>query len=421
MASSSIIPPTYTPVSQTPGIDTASPTHGSGQQFQTPGVSTPSFGGGGQPAPVVPQFGQGDSHASFYFSNLSFTGTLSRTFHVFFEHWRVLVPIATVVLVPLIVISVTFTVWFVESILEIKREGYEYKPHHLHLLYFMLIVQALLYGIVTVWGRGAMIRAVAEIYSGKIPDNNMWKSCMRHVWVSGQLKPLVTSSIIIFGGLAATGLVPYVLLIIEGAVKNSAFSFIAFTVAMMWGVFAMFAYSLFILASPVICVESISDPMVAIRRSREIVTGTHCYVFLALLVLWILNQIATNISSAVFLGGKHDGSLPSAAMAIVTSFEGILVALVPRLVFFPLHTILEIVMYINIRVQRESLDRDTFVRELEEQDRPTSDIASRYGSTTLNMEGMWKSMAGVTGTAEPSTDYRQVPLMEGENSQQQFV
>ena len=114
------------------------------------------------------------------FRFLTFGGTLSRTFRLFFEHADVFLTLSAVVMIPFVVIVVTYFLVAVSlAIREAEAEAtgsyFGFYPHHIPMLATVLGFQILTYAVVTILGRGAMCRAVAEAYLGQTPD---WKLCL---------------------------------------------------------------------------------------------------------------------------------------------------------------------------------------------------------------------------------------------------
>jgi len=87
---------------------------------------------------------------------------------------------------------------------------------------------------------------------------------------------------------------------------------------------------------------------------------------------------------------------------IFFSFVGIVVTIVPVFISFPLHAILETVMYLNLRIGRESMNHQVLSGDLMNDASP--------GSRFRNDD------PGAPTVSEESLDYRHVPLMDADEN-----
>jgi hypothetical protein len=83
------------------------------------------------------------------------------------------------------------------------------------------------------------------------------------------------------------------------------------------------------MTNPAIMVENISNPLQGIQRSWDLATGSRCYLLCTLFCLWFLNNMVSRLLHNMFVTGD--------VMDIMFSIAGIVVSVIPMLIFFPLH------------------------------------------------------------------------------------
>jgi hypothetical protein len=112
------------------------------------------------------------------FEYLSFGGTFSRTFSILIDRFEVFMALSVVVLVPTFVLNITVGLIILYWMIE-EDEIPDFEPHHIPLVLMILFIQMVLYTLVTIIGRGAMIRAVGLMYIGQHPT---WLDCLKVAW-----------------------------------------------------------------------------------------------------------------------------------------------------------------------------------------------------------------------------------------------
>ena len=232
--------------------------------------------------------------------------------------------ISTVVFIPFVVLYLT-SIIFAASVIIREDEIPDFHPKHLAILIFVFAMQFLLYDVSSVVGQGAVTHAVAQIYIGQRPT---WLNCLKKGWKKKWV--LVCSSLIVYGSLMLS-LIPMLIIISFTAFNPNGFT-IALSVitgiAYLCG--AIFGYLGVILTSPAIMVEGFTSPIKGIQRSWELATGSRCYLFCTLFCFWFLNQLIVRLLHNMFVSGN--------IMDAMFSIVGIVMSVVPVLIYFPLHS-----------------------------------------------------------------------------------
>ena len=176
----------------------------------------------------------------------------------------------------------------------------------------------------TVIGQGAISKAVAMMYVGQQPT---WLGCLRDSFK--RFCTLMGSSILIYGTLFVAGLPAFIFLITVTANPNFLtilLAVVSCTVFVIGGVYGFIGASM---SSPAIVIEGFSNPLQGIIRSWELAKGSRCYLLCTLFCLWLMGNLLTRLLHNMFLGGD--------IMDAYFSIVGVIVSVVPVLLFFPLH------------------------------------------------------------------------------------
>jgi hypothetical protein len=192
-------------------------------------------------------------------------------------------------------------------------------------LVFLAAYQALAAAIGSVGG-AAMIRAVAEVYAGHHPD---WSQCLKRA--IAKAPSVVTAAVLAYLG-----------------------TVIGFLLFLAPGVYLAFTWILF---TPVIIIENFGAAQ-SLSRSKALVSGSWCYVFCTVMVVTVSVSGFQMLYSNVLLGGTNGGYT-------LFSITGSIVSLIPVLLFGPIFGAMQFVVYVNLRVQKEGLNLDVLVRELD--------------------------------------------------------
>jgi hypothetical protein len=257
------------------------------------------------------------------FEYLTFGATFGRTFGLFFDRFDLFCAITAVVIVPFVVLVVTLGI-FGASIALREDEVPDFHPKHIPLVVLIFFCQTVAYEIATVIGQGAISKAVAMIYVGQQPT---WMGCLRDAFKRGCT--LLGSSIIVFGTLTVMGLPAIIFLLVVVANTNVLTILLAVVTCIFFAVGGTYGYIGVVMSSPAIMIEGFNNPLQGVMRSWELATGSRCYLLCTLFCLWLMNNLLARLLHNMFVGGD--------ILDAVFSIVGVIVSVVPVLIFFPLH------------------------------------------------------------------------------------
>ena len=275
------------------------------------------------------------------FRFLTFGGTLSRTFRLFFEHADVFLTLSAVVMIPFVVIVVTYFLVAVSlAIREAEAEAtgsyFGFYPHHIPMLATVLGFQILTYAVVTILGRGAMCRAVAEAYLGQTPD---WKLCLQSAWK--RKMPLLGASLLV--AVAILVLAAFPVGIFAASVYRESFGLVFFgtLVLLAFAALYLYAYASTVMVIPTLMIEPLPIPpsgrycgfvcVEGLKRSWSLSAGSRCYILCSLLCMFVLHEISRQLLRNLFTnGGIFDSYF---------TIVGILVMMIPVALYLPLYVV----------------------------------------------------------------------------------
>jgi len=324
------------------------------------------------------------------FEYLTFGGTFGRVFRMFFDRFDLFMAISLVVMIPFALIFVSVVI-FTLSVIFNGYDSEEFGQGPVGVV--ILGIEVLLFDLATVIGQGAVTHAVAMIYVGEEMTRTLgWLSCLKAAW--GRKWALLGSSILVHGSLFVA-MIPLVVVYFFGAyapgfwtLSLSVISTIIFLVG------ASYLYSGLLLASPAIMTEGLGNsPIRAIKRSWELSTGSRCYLICAMMSLSFLVQLVYAFLNNMFGSGNF-------YLAVVSPVDFV-VKIIPLVLYFPLFSITETVLYLNLRVGRESMNHQVLSGDL---NNALSSLSQPSASTTND-----------SAFSHDSMSYRHVPLMDGED------
>lgn len=304
------------------------------------------------------------------FEYLTFGGTFGRVFRLFFDRLDVFMGISLVFSIPYIIFTVT--------LLTAEMYGNDFVPGYVLMSAFDFLV----YELACVIGQGAISIAVAEIYIGRQPG---WGTCLKRAWTVKWA--LVCSSLLLHAPLFVLIALPafWFFILVEG-VRSGILLFV-FLLVCVGAVGASYWYSGLILSGPAIAIENFQSPIKGLKRSWELCTGSRCYVLTAMLCLFVGRYIISSLLRLMF------GILAG-------SFLDILITVF----YLPLQVIIETVLYLNLRIGRESLNNHVLMGDLMTGQPPSS----RFRNDDPAASGY---------VPTESLDYRHVPLMDDDEIQ----
>lgn len=309
------------------------------------------------------------------FEYLTFGGTFGRTFMILFDRFDIFMGITLTVMIPFAIIFITIIFFVLYALFD---------PNFLQFLAFG--IEILIYGVVTVIGRGAITHAVTQIYIGQQLG---WLQCLKVAWK--RKYSLIGAALVVYGAFFAA-LIPFSVVVwaIAGIFVNGFTITLSIVVGIAFLGCAMYAYAGVLLTSSAIMVENFSYPVKGIKRSWELSTGSRCYLLCSMFCLWILFQLLiaffhNMFGSADFFGTRN-------------SIIDMIIRLGSYICYFPIHAIIETVLYLNLRIGRESMNHQVLSGDVMNDAPP----ASRFRNDD----------PAATEFSQESLDYRHVPLMD---------
>jgi hypothetical protein len=257
------------------------------------------------------------------FEYLTFGGTFSRTFGLLIDRFDLFMGITGLVMIPYSVLLLTLGI-FVASVVIREEDVPDFHPSHVPMVVMIVLIQMIFYEIATVIGQGAISQAVAMIYIGQRPG---WLQCVRSAW--GKKWPLLGSSLLLYWGLFLAFIPTWVFIVVAVANSNGLTITLACLAGLVFFVSGLYAFIGLIMTSPAIMVEGHGSPIKAMMRSWELAAGSRCYLLCTLFCLWLIGNLVSRLLHNMFVTGD--------VMDVMFSIVGIVVSVVPMLLFFPLH------------------------------------------------------------------------------------
>ena len=396
------------------------------------------------------------------FTYLSFSQTLGRTGKFFVTRLQVWMPICAVVLVPLAIFMLTLNGWL-SSVIIHEHNDNTWHPHHIGGVGFLLLIQWAVKAVITVVGRGAISRAVALLYL-ESPDLE-FQECL--IATFGNLKDLILASIVVKGMVFMVSLIPYGLLIVSILIDSRGLLILAILTGIPALALLIYLHVGLCLSAPSIvvenrnfwqgaCKEICSPPgclwhnkrmrygvrlthsnlnfsflllleISGLQRSWELSDGSKIYIGCSLFVLEVAKTIFSMILHAIF-ATQHPATVKA-------TMWDTLVDIMPMIIFFPLsamyvviivglccmlsthvtthnvltvlYSSLETILYLNLRVGRESLNGAVLSSDINAtpgSDRPMPELRD---APAVNMMS--------SDTVTETIDYRHIPLVEDDD------
>lgn len=257
------------------------------------------------------------------FEYLTFGGTFSRTFGLLIDRFDLFLGITGVVMVPYTILLLTLGI-LIASVVIREEEVPEFHMKHVPLIVMILLIQMVFYELATVIGQGGISQAVAMLYVGQRPD---WWHCVRSAW--SKKCALVGSSLLVYGALFLAFIPAYILFVVAVAIPNGLTITLACLAGLALVVFGVYGFIGTVMTSPAIMIEGFTSPIKAISRSWELATGSRCYLICTLLCLWLMSNLLSRLLHNMFISGD--------IMDVMFSIVGIVVSVLPMMLFFPLH------------------------------------------------------------------------------------
>lgn len=221
-------------------------------------------------------------------------------------------------------------------------------------------------------GKAAMAHAVAELYAGRDPS---WFDCCKkgfQRWCDIFLAVMLMC-LVVFG----CQVVVNILFLLAVITQVRIIVFLGFLLMMAWMVCYLFALVSLSLLAPVIMVES-SGPVQAIKRCWELSWNNRCYIFCTIYCFSVMYYVVQLLFYVVLAS--------AGGVDFVFSALGAFLIMLPVWIYLPLAIIAETVVYINIRVQQEGLDKGVLEGDLDGDSSITKSKYSIVDRGGLDME-----------------------------------
>lgn len=321
------------------------------------------------------------------FDYLTFGGTFGRSLEILFDRFDVFMAIAFIVMIPFSIIFITMIFFLISSIFNNSE------PDIVGLIFQFLLygIEIAIYGLVTVIGRGAITHAVTQIYIGQPLG---WLQCLKVAWK--RKCSLIGAALVVYGVFVVaviTAALGFFLLLHKYVNNFTIILSVVFGIAFLGC--ATYLYTGVLLTNSTVMVENFSNPIKGMKRSWELSTGSRCYLLCTMLCLFMLFQLVTAFLHNLFGAGSF---------YMVDSFIDLVIQLGSYVFYFPLHGIIETVLYLNLRIGRESMNHQVLSGDVMNDAPP----ASRFRNDDPT----------ATEFSQESLDYRHVPLMDDDDGKE---
>lgn len=258
------------------------------------------------------------------FEYLTFGGTFSRTFSLWAERFDFFTSIAGIVLIPFAILYISgillAAIWFVE-----EKEIPDFHPKHIPLVIFIFGLEFVIYELATIVGKGAIVLGVARMYVGQ-QANTM--ECLKEAWA--KKLPLISVSLLVGLGVVLCAGIASIFALLATQYTNAFTIFLAVLVGAVVFAVGLYGYIGVVMANPSIMIENFSSPLQGLKRSWELATASRSYLLCTLFCLWFMNDMVKRLLQNIFVTGD--------IMDLAFSPAGVVVSVVPLLLYFPLHT-----------------------------------------------------------------------------------
>lgn len=319
------------------------------------------------------------------FDYLTFGGTFGRSLQILFDRFDVFMAIAFIVMIPLSIFHITY--FMISSF---------YNPSEPDIVdsifrFLLSVIEIAIYGLVTVIGRGAITHAVTQIYIGQPLG---WLQCLKIAWK--RKCSLIGAALVVYGALVVAVIIAalgFFLLLHKYVNSFTIILSVVFGIAFLGC--ATYLYTGVLLTNSTVMVENFSNPIKGMKRSWELSTGSRCYLLCTMLCLLMLVQLVSAFLQNLFGAGSF---------YTVDSFFDLVIKVVSDVFYFPLHGIIETVLYLNLRIGRESMNHQVLSGDVMNDAPP----ASRFRNDDPT----------ATEFSQESLDYRHVPLMDDDDGKE---
>uniref|UniRef100_A0A7S3PAM9 Glycerophosphoryl diester phosphodiesterase membrane domain-containing protein n=1 Tax=Amphora coffeiformis TaxID=265554 RepID=A0A7S3PAM9_9STRA len=312
-----------------------------------------------------------------FFQKLSLEETFRRVGLVFSRKWAVFLSI-TVLAYLLFFAASVMTIFIMAPFIDYQSGNGYSDPHT---VVAALLDNAIYYAVMCI-ADGAIVRAVAEMYVGQVPtvDGTLQLGLSK-------LYQLFCNAVIIGAAVAFPAILVLLFLVwISGGAQVVVIMFNFFFLIVAIGVVVVTYHTY-----PVIMVEE-KGPIDSIQRSYDLSQGHRVYIFTCIMLFFLGKFILHTICNVI---GAHAGGAVTALM--------VLLKLIISVIFATLGSILQAVVYISVRSDKEGLTHQVMVTELfgpTDEEGNTSYVAANTADETPAAGGA----PATVPASSPSTD-----------------
>lgn len=283
-----------------------------------------------------------DDEPAFILRRLSVSEIWSQTWAVFMKRYELFLIIASLSYIMIIIIyGATVTA---------SGDMNDAELHHRSGLVF---VELCIYHLINIIGHAAMSRAVGEVYMGRVPI--LHECLMQGLQVCCPLVGVWTIVTVAF-------LVAYYIILVFAIVFNSmtsngtdSFFALVFFLGSIFGV--LFVMGMTSLVTPTATIEK-RGVIGILQRDVHLVSQNVFFVVVTIVVLDVIRIIVDILIKAIFFGTDAD---------MIYSVTGVMISKVTVLLFAPLLSIMQTLVYFNIRIENEGFNERVLGQQLEGQ------------------------------------------------------
>ena len=321
---------------------------------------------------------------AIHLDHLSVVGVLTRTVRIYGSQWKLFAQLALATMLPLLVllwimegvVAITFSeVWHTiitkgiqitgwDDFVELCEQMGEEILQRMDVVLVLTVVYLVLYTIITISGRGAMIRATAEMYANQ-SDHYLNHDNQQHQqlpWTKyfrrglGNCTSLFVAGLFMIAGSVGNLWILPVLLISTGKL-----AWLGILLAIVAPALVFWLSIRLMLVYPIIVVEQ-SGAWSALQRSWELTRSGFCDIWCAtiapgipyVIMLWLSTVIAATTTIPLLATSPFMGVVLTTCWIQIPSF-----LLGP--VFLAINST---IVYLNRRIHAEGLTRDALLRDL---------------------------------------------------------
>mmetsp|Transcript_38153 Transcript_38153/g.43549 ORF Transcript_38153/g.43549 Transcript_38153/m.43549 type:complete len:370 (-) Transcript_38153:141-1250(-) len=214
-----------------------------------------------------------------------------------------------------------------------------------------LFVEMLLFLIFAVVAEVAMIYAVGQLYVNRDPR---FSECLKKGF--SKWCTLFGASMLVLLGLQFGNLILLSILVTFSHASITLYFLLAFVVYVAWFVFLIYVFVPLVILSPSIVIENLG-PIDGIKRAWDLAQSNRCYIFCTVFCFGLIYNLLILIINGIVVS--------VAGKEATFSAWGVLVSMLPAIIYLPLVCILKTIVYLNIRVQREGMNRGVLIDNLD--------------------------------------------------------